>query len=194
MKKIVISSLIVSFVLFACKTEPAQPAEPELTEEQKWEAMDLELLNESDLYARMDLLEKKLINEESLEVSKKNSILMLEASKKHIEKFPNSENRREAIRKASKAAQGLQQDFEAVRLLEIGIEEFASDTTIVEEMNVRAFLYDKMDNKAKAKEAYNEIIKKFPKHYSVEMHKARLKTIDMNDEQLMEWLEKQNAK
>jgi len=26
------------------------------------------------------------------------------------------------------------------------------------------------------------------------MHKARLSTLDMNEEELMEWLEKQNAK
>ena len=155
---------------------------------------NIEGFSESELYSRLEKLEEKLVNEESLEVSKRYSLLMLEAGKKHIEKFPKSINRREAIRKASKAAQGLQQDFEAVRILEIGISEFANDSNIIEEMNVRAFLFDKMDNKKKAREAYDEIIEKFPNHPSTVMHIARLSTLDMNEEELMEWLEKQNAK
>ena len=60
-------------------------------------------------------------------------------------------------------------------------------------MNLRAFLYDKMDSKEEAKKAIKEIIEKFPNHSSIENHKARLKTIDLSDEELMELFEKQNA-
>ncbi|MFT6002882.1 MAG: hypothetical protein ACI95T_001648, partial [Flavobacteriales bacterium] len=42
--------------------------------------------------------------------------------------------------------------------------------------------------------AIKEIIEKFPNHSSIENHKARLKTIDLSDEELMELFEKQNAK
>lgn len=194
MKHILITSLLISFTLFSCNNEITEETKPEVKEEQKLIGANIEGFSESELYSRLEKLEEKLVNEESLEVSKRYSLLMLEAGKKHIEKFPKSINRREAIRKASKAAQGLQQDFEAVRILEIGISEFANDSNIIEEMNVRAFLFDKMDNKKKAREAYDEIIEKFPNHSSTVMHKARLSTLDMNEEELMEWLEKQNAK
>lgn len=194
MKHILITSLLISFTLFSCNNEITEETKPEVKEEQKLIGANIEGFSESELYSRLEKLEEKLVNEESLEVSKRYSLLMLEAGKKHIEKFPKSINRREAIRKASKAAQGLQQDFEAVRILEIGISEFANDSNIIEEMNVRAFLFDKMDNKKKAREAYDEIIKKFPNHPSTVMHIARLSTLDMNEEELMEWLEKQNAK
>lgn len=194
MKHKLITSLLISFTLFSCNNEITEETKPEVKEEQKLIGANIEGFSESELYSRLEKLEEKLVNEESLEVSKRYSLLMLEAGKKHIEKFPKSINRREAIRKASKAAQGLQQDFEAIRILEIGISEFANDSNIIEEMNVRAFLFDKMDNKKKAREAYDEIIEKFPNHPSTVMHKARLSTLDMNEEELMEWLEKQNAK
>lgn len=196
MKNLLITSLLISFTLFSCNNETNEEEQPasEITEEQTFETINIDALTEAELYSRLEKIEKNLVDEESLEVSKKYSVLMLEAGKKHIEKFPKSTNRREALRKASKAAQGLQQDYEAVRILEIAISEFATDTTIIEEMNVRAFLFDKMDNKKKAREAYEEIIEKFPNHPSTEMHKARLSTLDMNEDELMEWLEKQNAK
>ena len=194
MKKLLISLLLISITLFSCNDEPTEVAKSETTEKQSFETTNIDALSEAELFSRLEKIEKNLVDEESLEVSKKYSVLMLEAGKKHIEKFPESINRRESIRKASKAAQGLQQDYEAVRLLEIGISEFGNDTTIIEEMNVRAYLFDKMDNKKKAREAYQEIIEKFPNHPSTEMHKARLSTLDMSEEELMKWLEKQNAK
>ena len=39
-----------------------------------------------------------------------------------------------------------------------------------------------------------EIIEKFPNHPSIENHKARLKTIDMTNEEFMEFANQQNAK
>ena len=129
-----------------------------------------------------------------LEVSKQFSVKLLETSKKHIEKYPKSKERREVFRKASKAAQGLNQDYEAIRLLEMTIGEHADDSTIVEEMNVRAYLFDKINDMEKAEKAYKQIIEAFPNHHSVPMHRERLKTLHMSEEELLKHFQKKNAK
>ncbi len=192
MNKILIP-LFSLLLLFSCGNEPETETKKELTPEEKLDQVNIDLLTELELYLYTEEVEKKLVDQESLEVSKKYSIKLLEASQKHIEKFPNSENRREIIRKGSRAAQGLNQDFEAIRMLDLTIVENAQDSTIVEEMNVRAYLYDKIDDKEKAKAAYEEIVEKFPNHPSVANHKERLKTIHMSTEELMEYFEKKNA-
>ena len=61
-------------------------------------------------------------------------------------------------------------------------------------MNLRAFLFDKMDNKKKAQEAYEEIIALFPNHESVIMHKERLKTLHLTEDELIKLFEEKNAK
>lgn len=189
MKKLVFALLSIS--LFMSCGEEQEVATEQNTEQKN--SIDIEKLSDRELFEYAEMLEKKLIDQESLEISKKNSVKLLEASQKHIEKFPESQFRREIMRKGSRAAQGLNQDFEAVRILNLTIKENEGDSTIVDEMNVRAYLYDKMEDKEKAKAAYEEIIEKFPNHPSVANHIERLKTIHMSTEELLEYFEKKNA-
>lgn len=194
MKRIILITISSVFLLFSCKTESSTPVEETVNLEKQFILTNLDSLNEMELYYYMEELEKKLINEDSLELSKAYSIKMLESAQKHASKFTESEHRRDAIRKGVRAAMGLNQDYEAIRLNTIIIDENPTDTNIIEEMNLRAFLYDKMDSKEEAKKAIKEILEKFPNHSSIENHKARLKTINLSDEELMELFEKQNAK
>ena len=198
MKKIFIITFLGLGIIYSCGEKVETPTEPEKNQELKKDnsllEANIDLLSDTELLLLMDNIEANLIDNKSLEMSQQYSVKLLETSKKHLEKFPQSQERRDVIRKASKAAQGLNQDYEAIRLLEMSIKENFMDTTIVEEMNVRAFLFDKIDDKEKAREAYTEIIKKFPKHPLTKMHKARLETLHMNEEEFNEWLKKQNEK
>ncbi len=193
--KIIAASLL--FALASCGNETTSKTEmSEVTEqtESTLTSKNIDLMSDMELYLFSEELEKNLIDEESLELSRGLSVKLLETAQKHIEKFPDSEYRRELIRKGSRAAQGLGQDFEAVRLIEVAISENKTDPTIIDEMNLRAFLFDKMDNKKKAEEAYEEIIAKFPDHESVKMHKERLKTLHLTEEELIQLFEEKNAK
>ena len=192
--KNILFPLFALLLLVSCENETASTTEKELSPQEKLDLTNTELLTDIELFMYSEEVEKQLINQESLEISKKYSVKLLEAAQKHIDKFPKSEYRREMIRKGSRAAQGLNQDFEAIRMLEIIIAENTEDTTIIEEMNVKAFLYDKMDKNEKAKAAYEEIIAKFPNHPSSANHKERLKTIHMTTEEMMEYFETKNAK
>lgn len=194
MKKIILITISSAVLLFSCKSEPTKPIVDNVNPIEQFLQTNLDSLNEMELYYYMEELEKKLMNEDSLELSKAYSIKMLESAQKHSSVYTKSDNRREAIRKGVRAAMGLNQDFEAIRLNTIIINENPEDSTIIEEMNLRAFLYDKMNSKEEAKKAINEIIEKFPNHSSIENHKARLKTIDLSDEELMQLFEQQNAK
>lgn len=194
MKKIILITFSSAMLLFSCNSEPTKPVEETINPLEQFLETNLDSLGEMELYYYMEELEKRLMNEDSLELSKAYSIKMLESAQKHASNFTKSEHRREAIRKGVRAAMGLNQDYEAIRLNTIIINENPTDSTIIEEMNLRAFLYDKMNSKEEAKKAINEIIEKFPNHSSIENHKARLKTIDLSDEELMKLFEKQNAK
>lgn len=190
------TTFLATFLLFAlvnCGTNTKENIEEPEIPETTLTSKNIDLMSDMELYLFSEELEKNLIDEESLELSRGLSVKLLETAQEHIEKFPDSEYRRELIRKGSRAAQGLGQDFEAVRLIEIAISENKNDPTIIDEMNLRAFLFDKMDNKKKAQEAYEEIIAKFPDHESVQMHKERLKTLHMTEEELIKLFEERNA-
>ncbi|MEN8827074.1 MAG: hypothetical protein ABF264_01745 [Flavobacteriales bacterium] len=193
MKTKLIATLLV-FALVNCGTEKTEVEGTPETTESTMTSKNIDLMSDMELFLFSEELEKNLIDEESLEVSRGLSVKLLETAQKHIEKFPKSEYRRELIRKGSRAAQGLGQDFEAVKLIEIAISENKNDPTIIDEMNLRAFLFDKMDNKKKAQEAYEEIIAKYPDHESVKMHKERLKTLHMTEDELIKLFEERNAK
>ncbi len=190
--KLIAAGLLLS--LMNCGNAETPKQEQETSIEQVLTQKNIDRMSDMELFLFSEELEKNLMDEESLEISRGLSVKLLETAQKHIEKFPESEYRRELIRKGSRAAQGLGQDFEAIRLIEIAISENKEDPTIIDEMNLRAFLFDKMDNKKKAQEAYEEIIEKFPTHESVEMHKERLKTLPLTEEELIQLFEKKNAK
>jgi len=191
MKQVFITFMALAFLL-SCGEESETESTPETNQQE--EMISLDGMSEQELVEYASELEKKLVDQESLELSKEYSIRLLEVAQKHVEKYPKSAERREMIRKGSRAAQGLNQDYEAVRLLDLSINENSTDSTIVEEMNVRAYLFDKMDNKTRAEKAYKEIIEKFPNHPSSAMHKERLKTLHLTEEELIELFEKNNAK
>ena len=193
MKTKFIAAVLV-FTLWNCGTQTEVEDEKSNTLEEQMTQKNIELMSDMELYLFSQELEKNLIDEESLELSRGLSVKLLETAQKHISKFPESEYRRELIRKGSRAAQGLGQDFEAIRLIEIAISENKNDPTIIDEMNLRAFLFDKMDNKEKAQKAYEEIIAKYPNHESVEMHKERLKTLHLTEDELIKLFEEKNAK
>ncbi|MEN8809926.1 MAG: hypothetical protein ABF272_00840 [Flavobacteriales bacterium] len=193
MKTKLIATLLVLALVNCGKEKTEVEGTPETTES-TMTSKNIDLMSDMELFLFSEELEKNLIDEESLEVSRGLSVKLLETAQKHIEKFPKSEYRRELIRKGSRAAQGLGQDFEAVKLIEIAISENKNDPTIIDEMNLRAFLFDKMDNKKKAQEAYEEIIAKYPDHESVKMHKERLKTLHMTEDELIKLFEERNAK
>lgn len=190
--KLIAAGLLLG--LLNCETPETPQNEIEVSLEQQLTQKNIDLMSDMELYLFSEELEKNLMNKESLEISRGLSVKLLETAQKHLEKFPESEYRRELIRKGSRAAQGLGQDYEAIRLINIAIKDNKNDSTIIDEMNLRAFLFDKMDNKKKAQEAYEEIIALFPNHESVIMHKERLKTLHLTEDELIKLFEEKNAK
>ncbi|GEM_PF-3938108 len=190
--KLIAAGLLLG--LLNCETPETPQNEIEVSLEQQLTQKNIDLMSDMELYLFSEELEKNLMDEESLEISRGLSVKLLETAQKHLEKFPESEYRRELIRKGSRAAQGLGQDYEAIRLINIAIKDNKNDSTIIDEMNLRAFLFDKMDNKKKAQEAYEEIIALFPNHESVIMHKERLKTLHLTEDELIKLFEEKNAK
>jgi len=190
--KLIAAGLLLG--LLNCETPETPQNEIEVSLEQQLTQKNIDLMSDMELYLFSEELEKNLMDEESLEISRGLSVKLLETAQKHLEKFPESEYRREIIRKGSRAAQGLGQDYEAIRLINIAIKDNKNDSTIIDEMNLRAFLFDKMDNKKKAQEAYEEIIALFPNHESVIMHKERLKTLHLTEDELIKLFEEKNAK
>lgn len=63
----------------------------------------------------------------------------------------------------------------------------------VETLNLIAFVYDfDLNEKEKARETYAQIIENFPEHKLAEDARARLETIDLSDEELIELFQEKN--
>jgi len=95
--------------------------------------------------------------------------------------------------KAAEMAMNLRnftQSIEILKNLRDGFPKFSKASDVC---NWIAFIYDfEINDKTKAREAYNDIITLFPNHRYADDARARLETIHMTDEEWMEWAKQKN--
>lgn len=191
MKKIILTFLIFTF-LCNCTTEE----NTNKSQEKKKNTIDITELNAKELLNHITNLEKNLLDTASniLATNKENAIKLLEGTNNFAERFKENSERRAIIYRGVMAARGLGNNNEAIRLLDKILTEYPNDNKKVDVLFEKAFLLDeKIKKTEKAKAIYSQIAKEYPTHQFGIDSKARLITIDMTDEQLLDFFAKQNG-
>jgi outer membrane protein assembly factor BamD (BamD/ComL family) len=96
--------------------------------------------------------------------------------------------------KAAEIAMNLSNFTQAANILENLRDGFPTWKKAPDVANWIAFVYDfQIVNKDKARDAYNDIIERWPDHKYATDARARLETLHMTDEEWLEWAAAQNA-
>ena len=166
------------------------------TEDNTTNIVDIAKYSEQELYDYIIYLEDNLLDtaNNSLVPNKENSIKLLESSNNFSERFPDNKERINVIYKGVRAARGLEKYHEAIRLLDKMILEYPNNEQTVELLFEKAFINDEnLKNKEQAKRIYTKISEEYPEHQFGKDSKARLITIDMTEEEFINWLMEQNS-
>ena len=165
-------------------------------EKEQSTSADISTYTEQELYEYIIFLEDNLLdtNNNSLVPNRENSIKLLESSNNFVERFPENKEKKNILYKGVRAARGLEKYHEAVRLLDKILALYPEDEQVVELLFEKAFIYDEnLKNTEEAKRIYTKIAAEYPEHQFGQDSKSRLITIDMTEEEFMNWLTKQNA-
>lgn len=194
MKNIVILILMGAFLMSCGETE-SKESEVKINESNgEASYVDLSIFSEKELKTRVFSLEKQMLDSATLETNRENSIKLLEAANNFAERFPESPDRETILYKGSLAARGLDKAHEATRILDVLMRDYKTSERYPEYVYEKAFICDEqLQNKEQAKRLYQELAKDFPNHLYGQQSKERLETIDMTDEQLIEYFKKKNA-
>ena len=179
-------------LLLNCKSEENKIVETLETE--KSNEKTLEEYSEEELLIYSNEIKQNLSDTNKSSEYKENAIKLLSVCQTFIAKFPESKSFRKIARRGSGAAQGLGNFEETIRIIDISIEKFPNDSTIVEEMINKATIYDNLEDKKNARLAYQAIIDKFPNHVYGKSSMERLETLDLSQEELLKLLTEKNAK
>lgn len=193
MNKIIISLLALSMLL-SCGND--NTSEKNINNTETVDAKEsINTMSEADLVAKILELEKNLIDPNTELAKEQESIELLESVKKLSERFPDVENGEALKYKGILAARGLNKPYEALRLFDQLIKEYPkSEKVIGYKFEKAVLLQDNLNGKEEARKIYEELAKNHPEHPFGRDSKAILATIDMTDEELINFLTSKNAK
>lgn len=180
--------IILSITIFSCGGTENK------TNNNIEEKIPLTEMDKEQLFKELNVLKSNLFDTVELKTNIEVAQQLLEGSKIYISKFSNEENIKDVTYRAVQASEALGKNEEAVTHLNMLIRNHPSDSSVVDWMFERAFIYDaKLNNKELAKKYYQEVVNNFPEHDFGVNAKARLQNIDMTDEELIEQFIKNNA-
>ncbi|MFN3918227.1 MAG: tetratricopeptide repeat protein [Flavobacteriales bacterium] len=148
---------------------------------------NLQVETEEVVFEKIIELEKHMLHGDGKTNMNKSTELLILA-KDFAGKYPESKSLENVLLIGSNAARGLGRIDDAIALLTQLIDKYASSENHVVYMYTRAFVMDEAGRKDMAKNAYTEVANKYPEHQFGLDSKARIETIDLTDEQLIEWL------
>jgi len=119
--------------------------------------------------------------------SKKLSQKLLSKSIKFADNYPNDTLSADFLFMAARAANGLGQYHNSIDLMNRIIRDYRLYDYLVEVYFLKAFTYDEnLNDKAKAKNAYFELMRKFPNDPLAEQSQLMLDNLYLTDEELIE--------
>lgn len=188
--------LIITFIISSCGDEKKDDETKHLTnEEVRAEGyVNLDTLTESQLKDRVLSLERIMLDSATLNTNRENSIKLLEAANKFGERFESSSHREGILYRGTLAARGLEKYHEVIRIFDVLIKDYAKSERFPEYLYEKAHVLDEyIQNNEKAKRIYTQLSEEFPNHHYGQQSKDRLVTIDMTDEELIEYFKTKNA-
>ncbi len=153
----------------------------------------IELISETDLHRdmkhRIDSMEQH-IYADTFALDIKSVETLRDAYEEFVKRFPGDVAKSaEYLYKSAAISRGLGDPVQAIKTYTAILDKFGAYERAPEVQFLIAFTYDEdMAEKELAREAYRDVIIKFPgDHWALQAEK-RLETIDMSDEELMQFL------
>ncbi len=108
--------------------------------------------------------------------------------------YHDDERSPEYLFKAGSVAQGMGNYRQAIDIFEDVHEGFPNYEKRTESIYLMAFIYDNnLNDRLMAEKIYEKVIELYPEHYLAQDSQARLSTLFMTDEQMIELFKKKNA-
>jgi TolA-binding protein len=145
------------------------------------------------LLAKIDSLEQ-IVYTDSFDVSKKSTSELMQAYLTFTEKYVGDRERApKYLYKAAALSRAVNLPVKAIKLYDRILTDYPSYERAAEVAFLAAFTYDEdMQKPELAKEAYQEVIDKFPENKWAQQARDRLATIDLSDEELIDRFMKKN--
>jgi len=107
--------------------------------------------------------------------------------------YPKDSVSPEFLFKGGQVAMSIGKYRKAIEVFNVIYEGYPNYDKRVESLNLVAFNYDyNLNDRNQARKVYEFIVQNFPEHHLAEDAAARLTTLNMNDQELIEHFEKQN--
>ncbi len=178
---------ISSITWLGCAEKTPQEQKKEIKEDQKEAYIKTINSLEAKIFDNND--SEKDINED-----RKNAHLLLQNYTEYYNRFPNDPKSADFLFKAGNLALGLGKPRQAIKLFRTTHDGFPSYNKKVEALNMVAFIYDtKLHQKDEARAYYQFIITNYPDHKLAKDAEAAIRTLEMTDEELIEYFKKKNA-
>jgi tetratricopeptide (TPR) repeat protein len=145
-----------------------------------------ELLDAETEKKEIFALEKSLDNTGNNPRSKKDTRKLISLSVKYANNYPGDEHSPDFLFMAARSENGLREYRKSIKLLNRVIKDYDAYDRLVEVYFLKAFTYDEdLDDKAKAKRAYTELIKRFPDNPLATESKILIDNLYLSDEELI---------
>lgn len=145
-----------------------------------------------ELAAKIDSLENVLFGPEA-NVDKEAAAQLLQAYIKFTDTYPADDRTPDYLYKGAGIARGVGVHSRALKMYQRILDDYPEFGKQAETHFLIAFTYDNdLKEIDLAKDAYQDVINKFPEHEFADQAKERLKTIDLSDEELIELFMKKN--
>jgi tetratricopeptide (TPR) repeat protein len=139
--------------------------------------------------AEIDSLEQ-VVAADTFFSEKRVALDLLENYEKYASVFPGDNSKTpEILYKAGALARGVGEPLRAIRAYDVILSKYRNFERNPEVAFLVAFTYDSdMNNPELARESYEEVIKRYPDDSWAIQARQRLETVDMTDEELIEFL------
>jgi tetratricopeptide (TPR) repeat protein len=184
MMRILFAALMVAMVAVACTN----------TDNETVKRAKSKAEQRQELAARIDSLEN-IMEEEDLLPEDETMGTLLKSYIEYTEKYPaDMEKTPEYLYKAAAVSRAVDLPVKAIKLYDKILSKYPNWEKAPEVAFLQAFTYDEDLKEAElAKESYEEVIEKYPGDLWAVQAEQRLATIEMSDEELLEFLKKKHA-
>lgn len=147
-----------------------------------------------DMISKIDSLEK-IVYVDTFDYQTKSTSELLRSYDEYTKKFPGDKKKTpEYYYKAAALCRAAKLPVKAIKYYDRILSDYPEFERAPEVAFLSAFTYDEdLNEKERAKEAYQEVIEKFPDDKWAEQATERLKTIDMSDEELIQSFMKKDS-
>ena len=192
MKKVLLGLTLGMLVFSACHNEKERDGDQDRDRDMDAKEVVKTPPNQHDLMARIDSLEGVLYAD-SLVPTQQLTASLLQSYLEYSQAFPSDSKTPEYLFKAGGIARDVKLPGKALNIYNQILDNYPKFDKRGETAFLIAFVYDAdMNDKEKARTAYNTVISDYPKSPWAKQASERLKTLDLTDEQLIQRFEKMN--